>query len=203
MTIRKLMLGGAAATLLAAAPALAQSIYTHEPTPEERVQTNALNTDAADQARSNNDAFQQAQYSYDSDRDRYERSLDDYRANRDSYDRERDNYEDQRALYDRDRQQRWHAFVNYGRYRAIYRFHSEDLVGLTVSTRTGEELGRIRDVNFASDGRVNRIAISISPRRTAWVYADDVRYDPVSREFLIDLSRDQVWRLSRMREFGT
>lgn len=203
MIIRKLMLGGAAATLLAAAPVLAQSIYTHEPTPEERVQTNALNTEAADQAHSSNDAFQRAQYSYESDRDRYERSLDDYRANRDNYDRARDRYEDQRALYDRDRQQRWHSFVHYGRFRGIYRFHSEDLVGLTVSTNAGERLGRIRDVDFASDGQVNRIAIAVAPRRTAWVYADDVRYDPVRREFLIDLSRDQVWRLSRMREFGT
>jgi sporulation protein YlmC with PRC-barrel domain len=189
--------------MLVASPVLAQSIYTHEPTPEERVQTNNLNTEAADQAKSDTDAFIQARDNYDADRDRYERSLDDYRANRDSYDRQRDNYEDQRALYDRDRQQRWRGFENYGRYRAIYRFHSEDMVGLTVYARDGERLGRIRDVNFAPDGRVNRIAISTGWHRTAWVYADDVRYDPVTHEFLIDLSRDQVWRLSRMREFGT
>lgn len=203
MTIRKLMLCGAAGTLLVATPVLAQSIYTHEPTPEERVQTNELNTQAADQAHQDADAFVQAQYSYDSDRDRYERSLNDYRQNRDAYDRSRARYDDQRAVYDRDRQQRWHSFVDYGRFRGIYRFHSEDMVGMTVSTGSGERLGRIRDVSFSRDGRVDRVAISVGYHRTAWVYADDVRYDPATRAFYIDLSRDQVWRLSRMREFGT
>ena len=74
---------------------------------------------------------------------------------------------------------------------------------MTISTRSGERLGRIRDVSFTRDGRVDRIAVSVGFHRTAWVYADDVRYDPVTRTFFIDLSRDQVWRLSRMREFGT
>ena len=60
MTVRKLMLGGAAGIMLVATPVLAQSIYTHEPTPEERVQTNNLNTEAADQAKSDSDAFIQA-----------------------------------------------------------------------------------------------------------------------------------------------
>lgn len=203
MTIRKLMLGGAASMLLVASPVLAQSIYTHEPTPEERVQTNNLNTEAADQAHSTTDAFIQARDNYDADRDRYERSLNDYRANRDAYDRDRTRYDDQRYLYDRNRQQRWHSFADYSRFRGVYRFHSEDMVGLTVSTGSGERLGRIRDVAFAPDGRVARIAIGIGYHRTAWVYADDVRYDPVTRAFYIDLSRDQVWRLSRMREFGT
>lgn len=203
MTIRKLMLCGAAGVVLAATPVLAQSIYSHEPTPEERVQTDALNTESANQARADTDAFIQAQYSYESDRDRYERSLNDYRASRDAYDRDRSRYDDQRSTYDRDRQQRWHAFANFGRLRGIYRFHSDDMVGLTVSTRFGERLGRIRDVSFTRDGRVDRIAISVGWHRTAWVYADDVRFDPVTHEFLVDLSRDQVWRLSRMREFGT
>jgi len=203
MTVRKLLLGCAGSVMLVATPVLAQSIYTHEPTPEERVQTNNLNTEAADQAKSDTDAFVQAKDNYDADRDRYERSLEDYRANRDSYDRQRDRYEDQRALYDRDRQQRWRAFGHYDRYRAIYRFHSEDMVGLTVYARDGGRLGEIRDVSFTPDGRVNRLAISTGWHRTAWVYADDVRYDPVTHEYLIDLSRDQVWRLSRMREFGT
>jgi hypothetical protein len=203
MTIRNLMLCGAAGVMLAATPVLAQSIYTHEPTPEERVQTNALNTQSANQAHADTDAFVQAQYSYDSDRDRYERSLNDYRANSDAYARDRSRYDDQRNAYDRDRAQRWHAFTNFGRLRAIYRFHSEDMVGLTVSTGSGERLGRIRDVSFTSDGRVDRVAISVGYHRTAWVYADDVRYDPYAHAFLIDLSRDQVWRLSRMREYGT
>src|SRR5690242_21785937 len=95
MTVRKLLLGCAGSVMLVATPVLAQSIYTHEPTPEERVQTNNLNTEAADQAKSDSDAFIQARDNYDADRDRYERSLEDYRANQDSYDRQRDRYEDQ------------------------------------------------------------------------------------------------------------
>jgi len=195
MKLRNLMLGGAALVMLSAAPVSAQSIYTHEPTPEERVQTNNLNTDAAARAHADADASVLAQTDFDADRDRYERSLDDYRANRNAYENDRANYEAQRIAFDRDRTFRWRHFNHYDRFNVVYRFGNDELVGLTVMSPYGERIGRIRDVDFTPAGRVNRVAIAIG-YRTVWIYADDIRYDPYSRMAMVDLSRDQVYRLS-------
>jgi sporulation protein YlmC with PRC-barrel domain len=205
MKLRTLTLGSAALAglMLAAAPALADGNYSHSSTPAERVQTNALNSDAADNARSNTDANSAANDEYDAARAAYERSLNNYDARKAAYDNDRARYEDQRHDYDRDRAMRWSSFHNHDRYRDIVSFHSSDLIGMTVSTRSGDRIGRIRDVDFAPNGRVNRIAIGISNHRVAWLYADDVRYDPQARVFLIDLSSDQLDNLARMRQTGS
>ncbi len=208
MHFRTLMLTGAAGLLLVAAPAFAQSNnadsnYNQNSTPAERAQTNALNTDAADRARDAGDASAAARDNYDAQRAAYERSLNDYGMRKAAYDNDRARYDDLRHDYDRDRAQRWSAFPHRERFHDVLSLRADDLVGLTVSTRAGDRVGRIRDVKFASNGRVDRIAIDVGARRTAWVYADDVRYDPETRAILIDLSRDQVDRLARMRQFGS
>lgn len=195
MKLRNLMLGGAACVMLSA-PVYAQSIYTHEPTPEERVQTNNLNTDAAARAHYDADSAANAQSDFDADRERYERSLQDYRANRAAYDNERANYEVLRTAYDRDRVWRWRHFAHYNRFNVVYRFDSDELIGLTVVSPSGEHIGRIRDVDFTPSGRVNRVAIRMGYNRTVWIYADDIRYDPYTRMAMVDLSRDQIYRLT-------
>lgn len=196
MKLRNLMLGGAACVMLSAAPVFAQSIYTHEPTPEERVQTNNLNTDAAARAHADADSAALAQSDFDADRDRYERSLQDYRANRAAYDNDRANYEVLRAGFDRDRAWRWRHFSHFDRFNVVYRFDSDELIGLTVVSPSGEHIGRIRDVDFSPSGRVNRVAIRMGYDRTVWIYADDIRYDPYTRMAMVDLSRDQIYRLT-------
>ncbi|MGZ5998652.1 MAG: PRC-barrel domain-containing protein [Rhizomicrobium sp.] len=208
MHFRTLMLSGAAGLLLVGAPAFAQSNnadsnYNQNSTPAERAQTNELNTGAATRARDAGDANAAARDEYDAQRAAYERSLNDYGMRKAAYDNERARYDDLRHDYDRDRAQRWSAFPHRERFHDVLSLHADDLVGLTVSTRTGDRIGRIRDVHFASNGRVDRIAIDVGARRTAWVYADDVRYNPEARAILIDLSRDQVDRLARMRQFGS
>jgi sporulation protein YlmC with PRC-barrel domain len=205
MTLRTLSLGGAAAVclLLAAAPAFADGNYGRDSTPAERIQTNALNTDAADRASSNTAATAAALDEYDAARAAYEINLNNYDVRKAAYDNDRASYEYRRHDYERDRARRWSAFHDRDRYHEILSLRSSDLVGMTVSTRSGERIGRIRDVDFASDGRVNRIAIAIRYHRVAWLYADDVRYDPYSRAILIDLSRSQLERLARMRQPGS
>ena len=205
MTIRTLSLGSAAMVglLLVVAPALAESAYTHDSTPAERVQTNSLNTDAADRARSDTATNTTAKDEYDAARAAYERSLNNYDARKAAYENDRARYEAERHDYARDRLQRWSTFHDRDRYRDVLSFHSADLVGMMVSTHDGIHIGRIRDVNFSSSGQVNRIAIEVRDHRVAWVYADDVRYDPQIHAILIDLSSDQVDILAQMRQPGT
>ncbi len=205
MTLRTLSLGSAAmiGLLLAGSPAVADGNYSHNSTPAERVQTNDLNTNAADRARSDTNVNTAAQDDYDAARAAYELSLNNYNVRRTAYENDRARYEAQRNDFDRDRMQRWSTFRYHDRYHDIISLHSTDLVGMTVTTLNGDRIGRIRAVDFTRDGRVNRIAIGVRYGRVAWLYADDVRYDPQSRVILIDLSRDQVERLSRMRQFGS
>jgi len=204
MKIRTLSLGSVALAglLLVVAPALAAGT-SQDSSPAERAQTDQLNSDAANRARSDTAANNAAQSDYDAARAAYESNLNDYDARKATYDNDRASYEARRHDYERNRDQRWGAFRDHDRYHDIASFHSSDLVGKVVSTRGGERIGRIRDVDYSPDGRVNRIAIAVRYNRVAWLYADDVRYDPRSRTILIDLSRDQVDRLSRMRQPGS
>ena len=204
MKLRTPSLGGAALAglLLAVAPAMAEGNYHTDSTPAERVQTNALNSNAADRARTDIDANTAAQADYDAARAAYELSLNSYDVRRAAYDNDRARYEGERRYYERNRVERWSAFHNHDRYRDVSSFHSGALIGKLVSTRTGRPIGRIRDVDFTPQGQVNRIAIQVDRRRIAWVYADDVRYDPRMRVILIDLSSDQVDMLARMRATG-
>lgn len=206
MTIRTRLLCGAAAAFLsfAGVPAFAdETNYNQNPTPAERAATNDLNKDASDRARADSNVSVAAQGDYDAARAAYERSLSDYRDRQSNYDNDRARYDAERGNYDRERSLRWSAFRDNGRYHDVFSLRSTELVGLSVRTRGGERIGRIRDVDYAADGRVRRIAIEVGGRRSAWVYADDVRYDPRNRVILIDLSSDQVDRLARMRNYGT
>lgn len=205
MTLRTLSLGGAAAAclMLAGAPAFAEDAYTHNSTPAERAQTNSLNTNAADDARTNADANATERDNYDAARAAYEINLNDYDARKAAYDNDRARYEAQRHDYDRDRVRRWSSFHDYGRYHDIMSLHTADLVGMTVSTQSGAPIGRITNVGMAADGRIDRIAIAFRHDQVAWLYADDVRYDPQSRAILIDLSEEQVERLARLHQPGS
>ena len=197
MNIPTLSLGSMAlAGLLLAAPPVLAAGTSQDSSPAERAQTNELNANVSA-------ANAAAQSDYDAARAAYERSLNSYDARQATYDNDRARYEAQRQDYERNRAQRWGAFRDHDRYHDIASFRSTDLVGRMVATRSGGRIGRIRDVDFSPDGRVARIAIEIRYGRVAWLYADDVRYDPRSRAILIDLSRDQVDRLSQMRQPGS
>src|ERR1700690_3479981 len=121
MNIRTLILGGTASLLLAATPALAdETNYNQNPTPAERVQTNSLNSTAADNARADTNANAAAQSDYDAARAAYERSLNDYRDRKSDYDNDRASYDAQRANYDRQREQRWSSFRDLDHYRDVF-----------------------------------------------------------------------------------
>jgi sporulation protein YlmC with PRC-barrel domain len=205
MILRTISLGSAAAAclLLAAAPSLAQGDYSHDSTPAERAQTEALNNGAANDARSNTNVSTAAQDDYDAARAAYEINLNNYDIRKAAYDNDRARYEDQRHDYDRDRMRRWSTFPDRDRYHDIMSLHTADLVGMTVSTQGGMRIGRITNVGLTADGRIDRIAIAVRNDRIAWLYADDVRYDPQSRAILIDLSEEQVDRLAQMHQPGS
>ncbi len=199
MKLRSLTLGTAALTatllLAGAASAAPDDYYNTNPTPQERAQTDQLNGNAANTAHDDANANDAAHGNYDAARSDYDR-------NRDAYDAQRATYERDRARYDREHggyAHRWNAFYGYSHFRDILAMPSRDLIGLTVSTRGGDRVGRIRDVDTDHAGRITRVAIRLHGNDTAWLDADDLRYDPGTRAVMTDLTRDQVNGMAHMR----
>ncbi|HXC54359.1 MAG TPA: PRC-barrel domain-containing protein [Rhizomicrobium sp.] len=190
MKLRTLTLGGVAIAglLLAASPSLAQqSVYDTNPTPAERQQTDQLNNDAANQAHGNADANAAANSQYNA-------ANADYEAKQQAYERDRARFRADSAAY----AHRWDAFYGHDQFRDVLAMPSSDLIGLSVDTRGGNRVGRIRDVDTNGAGGVTRIAIGTGGGRIAWVDADDIRYDPDTRAVLVDLTRDQIDGLSHV-----
>jgi hypothetical protein len=186
-----------AAALLLSAPAFAQqSYYDTNPTPAEKAQTNQLNDDAKTNADTDDqDATPpQNQRDYDASKAQYDRKMQDYDAQRSQYDNDRARYHDERADYAHN----WAVFYGYRDFRVLDEMRGGELEGLRVSAHDGVNIGRIRDVDTAPDGRVVRVAIRLDAGGTAWVDADDLRFSPSTRHVLTDLSRSQIDDMSRM-----
>ncbi len=206
MKLRALTLGTAAlaGTLLLAGPGFAapSDYYNTNPTPQERQQTNQLNGAAANQAHTDADDSVNAANANDANQANYARD-------RAAYNRDRDNADAQRAAYERDRARydaehggparRWDAFYGYNRFRDVMAMQSRDIMGLNVSTRAGNRVGRVREVDTDPQGRITRVSIGLTGGNRAWVDADDLRFDPSSRALLTDLTRDQVNDMAHMR----
>ncbi|MEJ1968296.1 MAG: PRC-barrel domain-containing protein [Rhizomicrobium sp.] len=198
MKLRATALCGAAlaGTLMLAGPALAQrSYYDTNPTPAERAQTDQLNSDASDRARSESDDDAAATDANTAAQSDYNQRLNDYDAQRATYDRDRARYHAEHADY----AHRWDAFYGHDRFRDVGTVPERDLMGLSVSSRGGSSIGRIRDVDFDARGGITRVAVSTGGDNVAWIDADDVRYDPQTRTVMSDLSRDQVGDMAHMR----
>ncbi len=88
MNVRKITLGSAAlaAMMLCALPASAMSRYSHDSTPAERAQTEALNSDAADRARGDANSDAATRDRYNADRAIYDRRMHDNALQRAAYD---------------------------------------------------------------------------------------------------------------------
>ena len=77
-------------------------------------------------------------------------------------------------------------------FRDVDTMSGHSLIGLRVSARGGDGIGRIRDVDRNSAGRVIRVSVSTGEGTVTWIDADDLRFDPVNREVMTDLSRHEV-----------
>ena len=135
MKLRTLMLCTAVGTLFLAGPlsAAPSDPYNTNPTPEERVQTEQLNSAAANRAHGDADADAAARANHDADVNTFNRDNDRANADRARYERDRAGYDARNGGDAR----RWNAFFGYSRFRDVNAMQSRDLMGLRVSTRDG------------------------------------------------------------------
>jgi hypothetical protein len=189
MTLRKILLCGAAAALLAV-PALAQDTdYRQNSTPEERAQTQSLNQNAQ-----GGTVSPAAQATYEAQQQQYMQQQQDYRAKRADYRAQRARYETQRAHYEAQRGvyyatvsgDPWAVptaapppYPDEDRLSPLYvvEHPSRDLARAPLVDRDGHWVGRVRDVD-TRNGFAHRVKIYLyRDRRYVWLRPSLLRYD--------------------------
>jgi hypothetical protein len=198
MRVRNLALGSAAALALVAiaGASLAQDMSTTtNSTPQERAQTDTLNT----QQNVNDGTTEDGQPGTAADA-QYNAQMQQYRDQRAQYEDQKAQYQDrmERYAYDRSHPRDWwNVRYEHATLDGLYSLPRHDLIGKEVDERDGMRLGRIRDVEHASDGRVERVDVALNYERATWIDATDLRYDPDSRVVFTNVSADQIYDRSR------
>jgi len=185
MELRARMLGAVALVgALALSPsAFAAGTPQTNPTPQDRAATEKASEDSLARTRAAADADAAA--------------VQRYQAQQATVMQERARLAAERAVYNREMAgRRWLAFYGHERFVEVMGVPRGRLIGRTVSARGGSVVGRITDIDVTGAGRV---AISVRTGGTAWIDAQDVRFDPNSRVVYTDLSRDQIGAMANMR----
>ena len=202
MNIRRLALSAASALVLGAghAPAQEGNPYTHNPTPQERAQTQQLNEQAQGQATSDTDASQIGQEQYQQQQQRYQDQQRQYQNDQQAYRAQQENYWDEHADYNYDRSHPydwWRERYARATLNRFYGIPRAELIDLRVLTEGGFRVGRIREIDRRADGRVAAVRIVFRDAQSAWVRARDLRYDPEDRIVFTDLSLRELHEIAR------
>jgi len=199
MTFRNLMLSGASALVLTFGAAMAQGDdpYTHNPTPQERAQTQSLNTQQANDAQATSEEAATVRAQNAQAQAQYQREQQDYRADVQA---QHDAYADARGDYNESVSHPhawWHDRYMHASLRHVYGARRAELIDLRVTREDGTRLGRIRDLRRGSDGRIHLVKIELRDGEMAWVRARDLRYDPVERLVFTDLTASEMYQVAR------
>lgn len=207
MTFKSIALSGAAVLALSFGPAAAgDDPYTHNPTPEERAQTQNLNNQAVGQAVSDADASDAAQQAYQAQQDQYQAQQRQYENDKAHYDAQQDRYQARQdryraelaEYYDRSHPYTWwHDRYARATLNHFYDIPRAELVDLRVMREDGYTVGRIREIDRHGDGRVAAVRIVFHDGDSAWVRASHLRYEPEDRVVFTDLTITELHDLAR------
>jgi multidrug efflux pump subunit AcrA (membrane-fusion protein) len=189
MSFRNILLGGAVSAFLAV-PALAEENYYHQnPTPEERAQTQSLNSNAE-----SGTVAPAAQATYDAQQAEYMRQQADYQQKRADYEAQRDRYMHQRAHYAAQRDAYYvevsgdpwlvptvapPPWPDETRLNRLYVVSDPavELMRAPLVDRDGHWVGRVRDVE-TDNGYARRVKVYLyRDHRYVWLRPGLLRYD--------------------------
>jgi hypothetical protein len=206
MTLRSIALSGAAALALAMGAAEAgDDPYTHNPTPDERAQTQGLNDRAAGQAVSDVDANDAAQQDYQAQQQQYQAQQQQYQNDQAHYQAQQERYQDRDARYRAEHAEYydrthpttwWHERYERATLNHFYDIPRAELVDLRVMRGDGYTVGRIREIDRHGDGRVEAVRIVFRDGESGWVKARHLRYDPDNQVVFTDLTIDELHDLA-------
>lgn len=189
--------------------------YNTNPTPAEQAQTQQLNQDATQgipqdgsQGNAAGDAYQQKQQQYQSQMDQYRRDQERYQHRRAAYEQQRMDYHLQREEYRASRD--WYVQHHYTHYIGYPTYPDRDLQRIyliadpthqlhraRVIDRAGFEIGWVRDVETAPDGRPARLQIALDDNHYVWVRDSDARFDAYEATLYTKLDGPRLWEMAR------
>ena len=184
----------------ASADPAAGNPYTQNPTPQERAQTQQLNSAASQDAQVPAQPTPADQAQYDAQQDQYQAQQGQYQHDQQRYLAQQDRYRDERAefFYDRSHPYTWwHDRYARASLNLFYGVPRDELVDLRVVRDDGFTIGRIHEFARAPDGRVAAVKIVFRNGGIAWIKARDLRYDPDDRIVFTDLSEPELRALVR------
>lgn len=215
MKTRNLIMGGVAALALAgsfAAPGFAQ--YSGNPpqvsTPEEKAQTQQLNTRAQEGTTASPAALNGQGGDVNAPSAENQARQEQYQNQQAQYEQDRARYEAQRRHYERNIHRYDEARYHFTDYPHAYPYRYEDahltrlyliaepsqqLANAPVEGPDGNWVGRVRNVEVGMDGRPRRVEVALNRRVSVWVSPGDLRFDPVNKIVYTNLSRADLWDL--------
>ncbi len=192
MTFRKALLGGATLALLAAPVFAQQGPYTQDSTPEEKAQTQTLNSAAEPGT-----VPAGAQATYELQQQQYQQQQEDYQRQRSNYEAQRNNYQNQRAHYAAQRDSYYAeiegdpwaipavaapAWPDDAQLNHLYVISDpvHELARAPLVDGDGHWVGRVHDVE-TNGGFARRVKIYLyRDHRYVWVRPSALRYDASS-----------------------
>lgn len=72
---------------------------------------------------------------------------------------------------------------------------SQQLSQVPVEGPGGRWVGRVRNIETATDGQPRRVEIALNRRVSVWVQPGDLRFDPSEGILYTDLTRGQLWTM--------
>jgi len=184
----------------ASADPAAGNPYTQNPTPQERAQTQQLNSAASQDAQVPAQPTPADQAQYDAQQDQYQAQQGQYQHDQQRYLAQQDRYRDERAefFYDRSHPYTWwHDRYARASLNLFYGVPRDELVDLRVVRDDVFTIGCIHELARGLDGRVAAVKIVFRNGGIAWIKARDLRYDPDDRIVFTDLSEPELRALVR------
>jgi len=147
-------------------------------------------------------AASDSQQQYNQQMQQYQDRQEDYQNQRQRYERQKDRYDRNVRWYD---QAQWaydypHPMTyEYDRPELVRLYliaePSQQLANVPIEGPNGVWVGRIRNVETASDGTPARIEVALNHRVSVWVDSHRLRFDPNERIAYTNLTREDLWQM--------
>jgi hypothetical protein len=208
--------GIAVCGLLASSPSLAQGaapngdrvdangMPTTHSTPEERAQTETLNSQAAagaheaqGQAMTNDAQYQAEQQQYQQQQQHYQDQLRHHEAQQERFEDHTALYENLRARYAAERAA-YHRDLWPERHGTIVE-RDTNPIGERVELISGDHVGSVIDAAHAANGDVEALLVRLDNDKVVWIDSQDVRFNRADGVVMTDLRFDDLRHMADER----
>ena len=182
----------------------ANGMPTTHSTPQEKAQTNDLNSQVAatdgqtQPAPAANDAqYQAQQQQYQQQQQQYQDTLQQHQAAQDRYEDRAARYETLRAHYAAERAA-YHRDLWPERHWVIVE-RDANLVGERVELISGNRVGTVMDTAHTANGDVEALLVRLDNDKVVWIDGQDVRYNRADGVVMTDLRSDDLHHMADER----